>query len=224
MGSLNKWFGYPIYITALQDFKKINKDIVPLINKDITPTNSQWARTTDVKPHELQAIDDAIHNDIRFAKLFTNIEEVIKEALLSQKYNLDLFEIYITKAWATYSLKDQSLHCHRHMSSHFSFVYYPYAEDQGDIVFVDDIQQKIGVNIPHKDPYFTSWDDSNFSNVKYPAKTGNVIIFPSTLFHETEVNKTDKPRISISGDILLTMKPGVKSEHNIPSPSTWRTI
>ena len=135
MGSLNKWFGYPIYITALQDFKKINKDIVPLINKDITPTNSQWARTTDVKPHELQSIDDAIHNDIRFAKLFTNIEEVIKEALLSQKYNLDLFEIYITKAWATYSLKDQSLHCHRHMSSHFSFVYYPYAEDQGDIVF-----------------------------------------------------------------------------------------
>jgi hypothetical protein len=44
------------------------------------------------------------------------------------------------------------------------------------------------------------------------------------LFHETQLNTTDKPRISISGDIMLTMKPGIKSEHNVPSPSTWRML
>ena len=56
------------------------------------------------------------------------------------------------------------------------------------------------------------------------AVTGNVIIFPSVLFHETHPNKTDKPRVSISGDILLTMKKGLKSEHNMPSPITWKKI
>ena len=41
------------------------------------------------------------------------------------------------------------------------------------------------------------------------------------IFHETGKNTKDTPRLSISGDILLTMKEGVKSEHNLPSPSTW---
>ena len=44
------------------------------------------------------------------------------------------------------------------------------------------------------------------------------------VFHETGKNTKDTSRISISGDIMLTMKAGVKSEHNIPSPSTWRML
>jgi hypothetical protein len=41
------------------------------------------------------------------------------------------------------------------------------------------------------------------------------------IFHETGKNTKNTPRLSISGDIMLTMKGGVKSEHGIPSPSTW---
>jgi len=44
------------------------------------------------------------------------------------------------------------------------------------------------------------------------------------IFHETGKNTKDKPRISISGDVMLTMKEGIKSEHNIPSPSTWKKL
>jgi hypothetical protein len=44
------------------------------------------------------------------------------------------------------------------------------------------------------------------------------------MFHETEMNTKHEPRISISGDIMITMKKGVKSEHNIPSPSTWKKL
>ena len=43
------------------------------------------------------------------------------------------------------------------------------------------------------------------------------------MFHETGKNKRS-PRLSISGDIMLTMKEGVKSEHNIPSPATWMKL
>jgi hypothetical protein len=46
--------------------------------------------------------------------------------------------MYITKAWTTFTIKEQYIHSHRHMSSHYSFVYYPYAEEQGDLVFQDD--------------------------------------------------------------------------------------
>jgi uncharacterized protein (TIGR02466 family) len=144
--------------------------------------------------------------------------------LSAQKYNLDLFEVYITKSWATLSAKEQFISYHRHMSSHFSFVYYPQAHEQGNLFLLDDDAHKLGLNIPKRDPYFTEWDQNNYGKAEYPAETGNVVIFPSMIFHETGKNNKDTPRLSISGDILLTMKEGVKSEHNIPSPSTWKKL
>jgi uncharacterized protein (TIGR02466 family) len=224
MANITKWFGYPIYITVIKNFKKLNKQIIPIITKDIVATNSQYAQTTDVKPKELQSIDDNLHLDKRFAALFKEIESGIKGALLMQNYNMDLFEAYITKSWATYSVKDQFISYHRHMSSHYSFVYYPYAEEQGNLFFLDDEAHKVGLNVPRRDPYFSKWDNTNFAKAEYPAATGNLVVFPSMIFHETGKNPKEEPRISISGDIMLTMKEGVKSEHNIPSPATWKKL
>jgi uncharacterized protein (TIGR02466 family) len=224
MANITKWFGYPIYITAIKNFKEINKEIIPIIKDNITATNSQYSQTTDVKPKELQSIDDNLHLDKRFAELFKEIESGIKGALLMQNYNMNLFEAYITKSWATYSVKDQFISYHRHMSSHYSFVYYPYAEEQGNLFFLDDEAHKVGLNIPRRDPYFSKWDNTNFAKAEYPAATGNLVVFPSMIFHETGKNTKDEPRISISGDIMITMKEGVKSEHNIPSPATWKKI
>lgn len=224
MANITKWFGYPIYITSIKNFKEINKEIIPIIKDNITATNSQYSRTTDIKPKELQSIDDNLHLDKRFTKLFKEIESGIKGALLMQNYDINILEAYITKSWATYSVKDQFISYHRHMSSHYSFVYYPYAEDQGNLFFLDDEAHKVGLNIPRRDPYFTKWDETNFAKAEYPAATGNLIVFPSMIFHETGKNTKEEPRISISGDIMITMKEGVKSEHNIPSPATWKKL
>lgn len=224
MANLTKWFGYPIYISQLKNYKEINKEIVPLIEKEVTPTNSQYARTTDIKPKELQSIDDNLHLDPRFENLYKEIDKVIIAALAVQHYDIDLFEFYITKSWATFSTKDQFISYHRHMSSHYSFVYYPYAEEQGNLFFIDDEAHKVGLNIPKRDPYFTKWDNSNYAKAEYPAATGNIVVFPSMIFHETGMNTKDEARISISGDIMITMKEGVKSEHNIPSPQSWRRL
>ena len=224
MANISKWFGSPIYITKLKNYEEINKKILPIILNDITPTNSQYSRTTDIKPNELQSIDDNLHQDERFKELYSELSKIIQDCLFSQKYNLDLFDIYITKSWATLSSKEQHIAYHRHMSSHFSFVYYPQAHEQGNLFLLDDDAHKVGLNIPKRDPYFTEWNQTNFGKTEYPAETGNVIIFPSMIFHETGQNNKKDPRISISGDIMLTMKKGIKSEHNIPSPSTWNKL
>ena len=224
MANISKWFGHPIYISKIKNFEKLNKKIIPIISKNITPTNSQYSRTTDIKPKELQSIDDNLHLDKRFLNLFKEIEQGIKGAILLQNYNTELFEAYITKSWATYSTKNQFISYHRHMSSHYSFVYYVQAKDQGNLFFLDDEAHKVGLNVPRRDPYFTKWDNSNFAKAEYPAQSGNLVVFPSMIFHETGKNEKDTPRISISGDIMLTMKAGVKSEHNIPSPSTWKKL
>jgi len=122
MANISKWFGYPIYITKLENFEDINKKIVPIILRDITPTNSQYSTTTDVKPKELQSIDDNLHKDKRFNELYVELSKVIQGCLSAQKYNLDLFEIYITKSWATLSIKEQFISYHKHIRSLLSFV------------------------------------------------------------------------------------------------------
>ena len=223
MTNISKWFGYPIYISQIENYKEINKKILPIL-KSVTATNSQYARTTDIKAKDLQSIDDNLHLDTRFNLLYNEITQALIAALHAQHYDLELFEIYITKSWATYSAKEQFISYHRHMTSHFSFVYYVKAEDQGNLFFIDDEAQKIGLNIPKRDPYFKKWDEVNFAKAEYPAKTGNIVIFPSMLFHETGINEKEEPRISISGDVLLTMRKGFKSEHNMPSPTTWKKL
>ena len=223
MTNISKWFGYPIYISQIENYKEINKKILPIL-KSVTATNSQYARTTDIVTKDLQSIDDNLHLDSRFEELYNEITQALIAALHAQHYDLELFEIYITKSWATYSAKEQFISYHRHMTSHFSFVYYVKAEDQGNLFFIDDEAQKIGLNIPKRDPYFKKWDEINFAKAEYPAKTGNIVIFPSMLFHETGINKKEEPRISISGDVLLTMRKGFKSEHNMPSPTTWKKL
>ena len=224
MTNISKWFGYPIYISQIQNYEQINKEILPILKKDVTATNSQYARTTDIKAKDLQSIDDNLHLDERFDNLFKEITQVIIAALHGQHYDLELFELYITKSWATYSNKDQFIAYHRHMTSHFSFVYYVEADDQGNLFFIDDEAHKVGLNIPKRDPYFKKWNEINYAKAEYPASTGNIVVFPSNLSHETGMNEKESPRISISGDVLLTMRKGIKSEHNMPSPTTWKKL
>ena len=75
MTNISKWFGYPIYITKIENFEEINEEILPILKKDITATNPQYARTTDIKPKELQSIDDNLHLDVRFNRLFEEINQ-----------------------------------------------------------------------------------------------------------------------------------------------------
>ena len=220
---VNKWFGNPIFITKLENHEELNKEVLQLINKDVQPTRSSFARTTDTESSS-QSITDNLHRNPQFQNLFDAIQKQIKTFLDANQYRMDVFNPYITKAWATFSVKGQHIASHKHTASHFSLVYYVKAEDQGNVVFQPEEALKGGLYIPARDDYYKGWSDINFASVTYPSETGGLIIFPSHLLHHTQENTKDTPRISISADILLTMKEGIKSEHCLPSPDTWKKI
>ena len=83
---------------------------------------------------------------------------------------------------------------------------------------------KTGMYVPPTKEYFKDWSSINYPQATYPSRSGNLIIFPSELFHQTQINYKDTPRISISADVLLTIKEGVKAEHGLPNPNTWKKI
>ena len=222
---INKWFGNPIFITKLDNYETLNKEIKDLINQDIQPTNSQFAKTTDIRSDiPLQEITDNLHTNEKFKNLFIEIKRQIVIFLTEHHYDLSVFDIHITKAWATFSTKGQHIASHKHTASHYSLVYYVEAEEQGDIIFEEDTWQKTGMYVPANKNYFTKWSNINFASVNYPSETGGLIIFPSNLLHYTQENTKERPHISISADVLLTMKPGIKSEHCLPSPDTWSKV
>ena len=50
----------------------------------------------------------------------------------------------------------------------------------------------------------------------------SIIIFQSKTLHATVPNKSNKPRISISGDISIMLKESKGFEHLMPNFSNWK--
>tara|TARA_R110000824_G_scaffold7807_2_gene35236 strand:- start:3381 stop:4085 length:705 start_codon:yes stop_codon:yes gene_type:complete len=221
-------FGKTIYKTSIKDHQEINKKIKPLIEKFVKEKPGTVAATTDVKGNLKatileNAIDD-LHLQDDYKELFKELALDIKEFMAAKSYDDSKFDINITKAWATFTSKGQNIPSHKHTASHFSCVYYVHNEGMGDIKFEQELYSHDGFFIPPTDAYIKEWNQFNFASYKFEVQSGDFIIFPSGLLHQTETNTKDTPRISISADILLTMREGVSTEHCIPSPKSWKTI
>ena len=180
--------------------------------------------TSDSGWVSLEEAKDNLHKDKKYSTLFIKLKKSILEFMTAKGYNPDKFDVHITKAWATYTVKDQHIASHKHTASHFSFVYYVRNNEMGNIRFEKELAAQTGLFIPPTDQYIVDWNQFNFSSYIIPVTTNNFIVFPSGLLHYTEVNTQKEARISISGDILLTMKKGIKTEHCLPHPSGWDTI
>ena len=221
---VNTFFGDTVY------HKDIGEDdtVIPHIEKFVKEKPGSTAATTDVTGNtnftDIEEAKDNLHTDKQYSSVFTKIKTAINEFITAKGYSKNKLDVHITKAWATYTAKDQHIASHKHTASHFSFVYYVRNEEMGGIKFEKELAQQTGLFIPPTDAYISNWNQLNFASYIYPVKTGDLLIFPSGLLHQTEVNMKDEARISISGDILLTMKEGIKTEHCIPHPTGWLTI
>ena len=219
-------FGLNIYCTKIEND---NETTAKHIESFVKEKEGRTAATTDVQGNtnftDLEEAKDNLHKDKKYSPLFIKLKKCILDFMDALGYNPDKFDVHITKAWATYTVKDQHIASHRHTASHFSFVYYVRnVEGMGNIKFEKDLVSQTGLYIPPTNQYITKFNQFNFSSYTIPVTTGYCLIFPSDTHHHTEMNTTDQARISISGDILLTMKKGIKTEHCIPHPSGWDTI
>jgi len=223
--TINSLFGETIYYANIVND---DQDTAKHVESFVKEKPGRTAATTDVKGNtmftDLEEAKDNLHKDKKYSNLFKEIATNINAFLKAKGYSKEKFDAHITKSWATYTVKDQHIASHKHTASHFSFVYYVRNDDMGNIRFEKELASQTGLFIPPTDQYIVDWNQFNFSSYIFPVKTGNFVIFPSGLLHYTEVNTKEEARISISGDILLTMKPGVKTEHCIPHPSGWDTI
>ena len=98
----------------------------------------------------------------------------------------------ITQSWLNRAGKGRSHHTHKHFNSIISGVWYPYTHEKlPPIQFYRDKNETIEVNV-------SSYNHFNNESFLFPAKSGELLLFPSSMRHGVLPNKYDEQRISLS--------------------------
>ena len=102
-------------------------------------------------------------------------------------------EIYITQSWINFNQKNTSHHRHKHVNSIISSVIFIKGE-MCPITFYNSERNLFGNLLSFED--FTAPNENNNSRVYFNNQNGKLFLFPSTLMHSVERNKSDVERIS----------------------------
>ena len=62
----------------------------------------------------------------------------------------------------------------------------------------------------------------NTPNIDLQIEEDDIVIFPSKTKHATIANKSENPRISISGDISIMLKDSLGHERLMPHYNNWQ--
>ena len=136
---------------------------------------------------------------------------------------------YFQRSWATVSHEGQRIFEHAHLQSHISFAYYlQKAADAGGIYFSvtehpNELAQGLFTIQKSEDGILAPgiWDRTVNRKYLEPVED-EIIIFPSKTLHSTAPNMTATPRISISADVVLTLKDSGGHETLMPPVNRWQ--
>ena len=133
------------------------------------------------------------------------VKNLIKSKIidyLENVYHIDCekIEIEITNSWGTVNLKNSCHDMHSHPHSIISCVYYITC-DSGDFTFYQDkhsLQKDYRIDFDFKNHNIfnsTAWT--------VPVRTGDLLVFPSHLKHESHPNQSDTPKKLIGLNVWL---------------------
>ena len=112
---------------------------------------------------------------------------------------------YITQSWLNYTETNQFHHHHSHSNSYVSGVFYINADKEVDKISF------YKTNFPTIELHKTKYNIFNSNSWWYPVKTGDIILFPSTLLHGVDKKKGTNTRISLSFNVFIKGNIGNKS-------------
>ena len=168
-----------------------------------------------------------LHHLSVMTPLFSKVSVAVRQGLHAYGIKPDYLNFHVTRSWANYNDKGTVTTPHSHINSHLSIVYYP--DDSSNNATINFLQtDPLHSWVPGIDshPYLESGifkqKDFNTSTVSYPPEEDVCLIFPSNIVHSVSPNPSEKPRISVAMDTLLTLKEYKRDEPLLPPVSDWR--
>jgi uncharacterized protein (TIGR02466 family) len=184
---INGIFPTPIYISKLN--RELTNKELSFIDKTKLDVYKNEGNTT--------SNDNYILNQKAFKELKTDLHLKIKDYFEKVISSTDATTPYITQSWLNYTETNQYHHKHEHPNSLVSGVFYINCNEEHDkIKFFSNKYSNIK-------PEVKDWNIWNSESWWFPVKTGDVILFPSSLTHMVETKQGDNTRISLAFNVFI---------------------
>ena len=161
-----------------------------------------------------------VHQDKRLEQFFRAVKKCAIEYMDQFAIDKSTFDVNFVKTWFTICDPGQHFPCHYHSCAHISWVYY--IQTPGDPL----ILHKKNPNEWFGDA-FKLIKENRFNNGDGYAITPqpeHLIMFPGSLEHYTTSQPREHRRISLAGDILLTLKHRTDTESGLLPPKYWKSF
>jgi len=192
---MHQLFVTQIYQTKINtDFKDLKKEIYQIKKVDIL--GQKWSKNNYQNGYTSYGSLDQLH---KLSSTFLALEKKINRSVFKYAQNLDYnikkADLKMTRLWVNI-MPAGTLHAaHIHPLSVISGVFFVDTPVCASAIKFEDPRLGLFMNTPPlKDK--TNKINSRFYSIQ--PKTGDLLLFESWLKHEVPVNKSNKPRISIS--------------------------
>jgi uncharacterized protein (TIGR02466 family) len=185
--TINSIFPTPIYMAKLdRDLSLLELNFVDKIKKDYFKNEGN-----------ITSNNNYILNEKPFASLKKELDLRVQDyfdKVISPANNITP---YITQSWLNYTETNQYHHKHAHPNSLVSGVFYITCHEELDkIKFFKESYQIIR-------PEIKDWNLWNSETWWFSVKTGDVILFPSSLTHMVETKEGTNTRISLAFNVFI---------------------
>jgi uncharacterized protein (TIGR02466 family) len=191
--TVNGIFPTPVYISKLN--RELTKKELSFIDKTKLDVYKNEGNTT--------SNDNYILNKKEFKNLKEELDLRVQDYFQKVISPTDAIIPYITQSWLNYTETNQYHHKHQHPNSLVSGVFYINCHEELDkIKFFNDIYKTIK-------PEIKNWNLYNSESWWFTVKTGDIILFPSSLTHMVETKEGTNTRISLAFNVFIKGTVGV---------------
>lgn len=185
--TINGIFPTPIYISKLdRTLTQLELKFVDKNKKDFYKNEGNITTNNNYILNEKQFSNVKKELDLRVQDYFDKV--------ISPANNITP---YITQSWLNYTETNQYHHKHEHPNSLVSGVFYINCDDKFDkIKFFSNKYQTIKTEVKE-------WNIWNSDSWWFSVKTGDIILFPSSLTHMVENKQGTNTRISLAFNVFI---------------------
>jgi uncharacterized protein (TIGR02466 family) len=180
-------FPTPIYMS------KLDRELTSLELKFVDENKKDFCKNEG----NIASSNNYILNEKLFLNLKKELDLRVKDYFKKVLSITDAVTPYITQSWLNYTETNQYHHKHAHPNSLVSGIFYINCHEELDkIKFFKEAYQTIK-------PETKDWNLWNSESWWFPVKTGDIIMFPSSLTHMVENKEGTNTRISLAFNIFI---------------------
>ena len=185
---INGIFPTPIYMS------KLDRKLTPLELKFVEKNKKDFRKNEG----NITSNNNYILNEKPFYNIKKELDLRVKDYFKKVISSTGAVTPYITQSWLNYTEKNQFHHQHEHPNSLVSGVFYINCHEELDKIkfFKKDTYKMIKLETKN-------WNLWNSDSWWFSVKTGDIILFPSSLTHMVETKEGTNTRISLAFNVFI---------------------